>query len=131
MRTIEEKLNKRKSIVDDCWVWTGGTNNVGYGMLRVQSKMRLVHRVSYEHHVGPIPAGKYVCHSCYNYRCFNPAHLYLATKKENVQRMVDDNRHIGRHRAYKPVQVTCEHCNKSMSYHMYVRWHGDNCRNKH
>lgn len=131
IKTIEERLYDRRYIKNDCWFWTGALNNVGYGMIRVQDKMKLVHRVSYElFNNQSIPHKQYVCHTCYNYACFNPDHLYLATKKENSEQMLKDNRHYGRYRGFHHPITSCEHCNKSMGYNMYKRWHGVNCKNK-
>lgn len=66
-----------------CWTWTGPLSK-GYGRHRGQ----LAHRVSYEMHVGPIPEGLTIDHTCHNSdqtcdggetcehrRCVNPAHL--------------------------------------------------------
>ena len=40
-----------------CWIWTAHCNNMGYGMLGVDRKMKLAHRMTYELTYGQIPKG--------------------------------------------------------------------------
>jgi hypothetical protein len=68
-----------------CWEWTGAIVN-GYGQAKIGHRLRGVHRFSYEHHVGPVPAGLEIDHLCKNKRCCNPAHLEAVTHRENVLR---------------------------------------------
>lgn len=67
-----------------CWLWLGATDPRGYGMLRVDGKVRRAHRWSYEHHVGPIPEGLQIDHLCRVPACVNPAHLEPVTSRENT-----------------------------------------------
>lgn len=75
-----------KSDPNGCWVWTGTLLANGYGHISVGARPRLVHRVSYEMHVGPIPDGLQIDHLCRNRRCVNPAHLEAVTARVNTLR---------------------------------------------
>lgn len=68
-----------------CWIWTAGKSE-GYGMFKTEeNKMRGAHRLSYEMHCGPIPAGSLIDHICRNRDCVNPQHLRTVTTKQNSE----------------------------------------------
>lgn len=76
-----------------CWLWMGGKTAAGYGQFSVggrSGKTVYAHRWSYEHHVGPIPAGLTIDHvhanGCRHHHCVNPAHLEAVTQAENNRR---------------------------------------------
>lgn len=119
----------------DCWEWQGGTNNIGYGMIRDENKMRTTHRVSYEeHNQTKIPSNLVVMHGCDNPLCANPNHLRLGTRSDNTQDMLAKGRGkpwggIGMLGKKQP-KTTCPHCNRSIANNVYSRHHGDNCKSK-
>lgn len=88
---------------DGCWPWTRALMKAGYGEIRMAGRTLYTHRLSYEHHVGPIPKGLFVCHRCDNRRCCNPAHLFLGTSLDNVRDMV------AKGRGYRPEPKGAEH----------------------
>jgi len=85
-------LRKRKLSNNGCWLWCGATSSSGYGSISRLKKISLVHRISYEAFVGPIPVNTKVLHKCDVKSCFNPAHLFLGTQKDNVRDMDRKNR---------------------------------------
>lgn len=81
-----EKLEVYTERSGDCILWTGGLNNKGYGVTGNLGRSAYVHRLSYEHFVGPIPEGMEIDHLCRVPRCLNPDHLEAVTHSTNVAR---------------------------------------------
>lgn len=83
--------------IDENWQWIAGKNWNGYGMLRDdRGKMTTAHRVAYRLFIGEIPEGLCVCHSCDIPSCCNPEHLWLGTRRDNVQDMLAKGRRKSR-----------------------------------
>lgn len=66
-----------------CREWTGYINRTGYGMMRWDGKIRLVHRCAYQAFVGQIPDEHGVLHHCDNRRCIEGNHLFTGTNADN------------------------------------------------
>lgn len=76
-----------------CWEWQGNTSRNGYGRLSWAGRTLQAHRASWEiHNSRPIPDDLWVCHSCDNRLCVNPAHLWLGTRQDNIDDMVAKGR---------------------------------------
>jgi len=63
----------------------------GYGVVKVEGKAQLAHRVSYLYFRGPLDL-PFVCHKCDNPSCVNPDHLFLGTNQDNIDDKVAKNR---------------------------------------
>lgn len=88
--SLETLLTRYVVDADGCWLWTGNIGQHGYGRAwrRIDGRKRLLyaHRLSYEHHVGPIPDGLELDHLCRKRACIRPACLEPVTHAVNVAR---------------------------------------------
>lgn len=84
--TWEQSFWRQVEKSDGCWNWTGYKTQYGYGLLRkTTSPERSVHRLSWTLHVGPIPEGMQVHHTCMNRGCVNPDHLEVISPAEHTR----------------------------------------------
>lgn len=76
-------------VVDEatgCWNFQGVSRADGYGAVGTGGRggpKVLAHRLTYEHHVGPVPDGYEVHHECRNRACCNPAHLTAISPEDH------------------------------------------------
>jgi hypothetical protein len=124
---LQRLLRKIKITPTDCWEWQGAKNNIGYGLIRDNEKMRTTHRVSYEQHNNTtIPTGMCVLHTCDNPACVNPNHLWLGTMQDNSRDMVKKGRsNFG---VTMESIHSCIYCGKTMHKGLLARWHNEKCK---
>lgn len=83
--TIDERIDKYVMPEPNtgCWLWSGCINKNGYGILKMNNKVSLAHRIIYEHIAGKIPENLLACHHCDTPSCVNPDHIFIGTNKDN------------------------------------------------
>lgn len=81
-----EALVDRVTTPEECHLWKGAPSANGYGRFKVSpTKTVYAHRWGYERHIGPIPQGLVIRHSCDTRLCQNPAHLSVGTHADNIR----------------------------------------------
>lgn len=129
MNTVRDRMMEKFTLSErGCWLWTGYVMPNGYGKIMVvlpggRIASRLVHRMAYELHVGPIPEGADVGHTCHDEdlgcpggptcehrRCLNPRHLQAMTRRENLRAGRKPGGNHGRANALKT------HCRCGLPY---------------
>jgi hypothetical protein len=79
-RFTEKILNKENG----CWLFTSCVGKNGYARFKLNKRLRLAHRVSYEHFVGGIPDGFHLHHTCECKACVNPRHLNPVSPRQHI-----------------------------------------------
>lgn len=89
VRMTSYELVRSGTTGDGCWLWERGVDSSGYGVVKRSGRSLALHRLSYELHVGPIPDGTVIHHTCFQRSCWNPEHLTPVTSKANLQARVN------------------------------------------
>jgi hypothetical protein len=77
-----------------CWIWTGGTNNDGYGRFHSDTGHIQAHRFVYELVYG-LSTAPSILHRCDNPPCVNPTHLFEGNQLSNMEDMARKERGSG------------------------------------
>lgn len=140
-RSLLERLLDNTTVdgPNDCWFYQGAKNNIGYGMIRDEKKMRTAHRVSFEEHNNTvIPDDKIVMHLCGNRHCVNPNHLQLASRKDVSELCIKTGKSMFFGVPYgvpprlgkKSPRAICSVCGNEHATNVLKRWHDDKCKHK-
>lgn len=95
-----ERFMSKVLKTDSCWLWQGSLNKYGYANFYLKkngkSFIAVGSRASWEHFNGPIPEGLCALHKCDVRNCVNPDHLFIGTKRDNWDDMIQKRRADGK-----------------------------------
>lgn len=78
-------LARREITNNGCWEWRGHSIRAGYGVVCIQKKHCVVHRIAAHAWMDfDVNSQLLICHKCDNPPCFNPDHLFIGTDKDNI-----------------------------------------------
>lgn len=81
---VYTRILKRISRDGDCILWTGAKNNAGYGQIRFEGRLQVVHKLIYRFQrlgMAKLPKNQFLHHSCGNKTCLNDAHMYITSSR--------------------------------------------------
>jgi hypothetical protein len=74
----------------ECWLWTGAKNGGGYGVIAIDGKNHVAHRLALGMKLGrPVRRDRLACHRCSTRACVRPGHIYEGTPLDNSWDMRD------------------------------------------
>jgi hypothetical protein len=76
----------------ECWLWTAGLNDAGYGRFRVFGDQRAAHRVAFKDFGKKLPDDLSADHLCRIHACVRPSHVEAVTHAVNMARGVTANK---------------------------------------
>lgn len=121
-KRLRDRLNKKILKQDNgCAFWTGCLNACGYGTTGFCGKNKLVHRLIYELHYGPIPIGMEIAHKCDCRNCCEISHLFLTDHKGNMTDMVNKGRSVSAMKGKCHTQEAIEKIKKSQIGKKFIR----------
>ena len=88
-----QKFWKKVDKTEDCWLWTGYTDQDGYGIAHLHRKNQKAHRMAWQLMIGEIPEGTQLHHACHTPNCVNPAHLEPVMPSVHAKRHSDTKTH--------------------------------------
>ncbi len=85
---VLNRLNDNSEFVTEtgCQIWLGAViKDTGYGVIKIDGKVKKVHRAMFECVHGKIRKNNVIRHRCGVQLCINPSHLMQGTQRQNIR----------------------------------------------
>lgn len=87
-----------------CWNWRGAKSRRGYGMAFYKGHFISAHRFAAHLWLRmALDDERQVLHHCDNPSCFNPKHLFIGTRSDNIRDCVQKKRHGSSKKTHCPL----------------------------
>ena len=97
-KSLKERFDMKWDADENgCWNWRfrmARCKEPRAGTFSLNGHVMIAYRASYIIHVGPIPEGVLICHSCDNGLCVNPEHLWIGTVGDNNRDAIAKGRRL-------------------------------------
>jgi len=81
-------------VIGRCWIWKRVKDRKGYGIFGLNGRNSIASRVAFILHNGDIrPRELCVLHHCDNPACVRPIHLFMGTRKDNMDDCLSKGRY--------------------------------------
>lgn len=130
-RSAIERFTTKYVPDGDCWRWIAGAfGDDSYGAFSLTPGKNIgAHVASYTLFRGPVPADRWVLHTCDHPWCVNPVHLWLGTALDNVVDMTAKGRRGKTGGRVRSVMTECRQGHPYGPIHSLIRPNGERrCR---
>jgi hypothetical protein len=84
--TLSDRFWSKVDKSGDCWLWTGGQNRNGYGLISFDGRHEVAHRTAWRLSGRILDPSLTLDHLCRVRTCVRPDHLQQVSMRENLMR---------------------------------------------
>lgn len=123
------KLVKEPIPDSGCWVYNGTSIHRGYGRVSYMGKTWSLHRLAVKL-LNPSEWNNWLQanHKCSTKLCFNPAHLYMGTQKQNMADLIASGKFYYRSKEDEAKRTHCRRGHELTGSNLYIHNNKRSCK---